>query len=81
MATLAEIQEAACTSEIGKVIDPIKLLQIMAQTSADYAAEAVPGLDISVGAILSRACTSEIGKVTDEIELLQIIAQLLNDAQ
>lgn len=81
MATYAQIQTEACTSGIGKQTDPIKLLQITAQTSADFAADAVAGLDTRVGAIMSRACTSGIADVTNEVQLLQIIAQLLNDAQ
>lgn len=81
MATQATIAAAACTTGIGKVSDQVKLLQIIAQTSADYAAANVSGLDVRVSAVMSRACTSGIGKETDQIKLLQLIAQLLNDVQ
>lgn len=81
MATLATIQAAACTTGIGEETNPVKLLQILAQTSADFAAANVPGLDVSVSAIMTRACTSGIGKETDQVKLLQLIAQLLNDSQ
>jgi len=75
------IQAAACESGIGRETNPIKLLQLLAQTSADYALSADAGLDISVDAILARACTSGIATETDQTKLLQIIAQLLNDVQ
>lgn len=77
---LSDIQASACTSEIGKVTNPISLLQLMAQTSADTA-NSVAGVDVDVASILSRACTSGIADVTDQTKLLQIIAQLLNDLQ
>ena len=77
---LADIQAAACTSGIGREINPVSLLQVIAQTSAETAEE-VAGVSIDIDDIKSRACTSGIGYVTDEIELLQIIAQLLNDLQ
>jgi len=79
--TQAEIAAAACTSGIGKVTNPIQLLQIIAQLSADYLVELVPGTNVTVAAITTRACTSGIGKVTEPQELLRIIAQLLNDQQ
>ena len=79
--SVATTQAAACESGIGKVTSPIQLLQIIAQTSADYAAANVSGLDVQVSAVMARACTSGIAKETDQTKLLQIIAQLLNDAQ
>ncbi len=72
---LATVQTDACTSGIGKVTDPIMLLQIIAQLTAELAFDAT-GLAITPDAILARACTSGIGKMTDELMLLQIIAQL-----
>ena len=79
MATAAEILESGCDTEITKVNNPVTLLQIIAQTSADAALAANPALDISVEAIKTRACTSGIGQENNQVELLQIIAQLLND--
>ncbi len=73
--TLATVQTDACTSGIGKVIDPIQLLQIIAQLTADLVDETT-GLAITPAEILSRACNSGIGKVNDELLLLRIIAQL-----
>ncbi len=72
---LATVQEDACTSGIGKVQDPIMLLQIIAQLTADIVADTT-GLAITPTAIQSRGCTSGILKIQDEIMLLQIIAQL-----
>ncbi len=72
---LATVQEDACTSGIGNVTDPIMLLQIIAQLTADIAFNST-GLAITPAAILDRACTSGIGKVTSELTLLTIIAQL-----
>lgn len=72
---LATVQEEACTSGIGKVQDPIMLLQIIAQLTAELLVDAAPGTEITPDAILERACTSGIGKVQDEIMLLKIIAQ------
>ena len=76
---LATVQEALCESGIGKEANPVTLLQIIAQLSAETLVAADPGADISVDAILARACESGIGKVTDEITLNKIIAQLLCD--
>lgn len=73
--TVAAVQDAACESEIGKLSDPIQLLQVIAQLLADESSE-----DTSVEAILDRACETGIGKVTNQIQLEQIIAQLLCDA-
>lgn len=81
MATLAEVLADACTSEIGKVNNPVTLLQVSAQLSADYLVAADPGADISVEAIMSRACDSGIAKVENPDDLLRIIAQLLLDQQ
>lgn len=81
MATVAEIQAAACVTGIGRETNPLKLLQYLAQTSADFAAANVSGLDVQVPAVMSRACDSGIGQETDQVKLLQIIAQLLNDSQ
>ncbi len=72
---LATVQDDACTSGIGKVKDPIMLLQIIAQLTADFVFDDT-GLAITPAAILDRACTSGIGKVTNELTLLTIIAQL-----
>lgn len=73
--TVAAVQDAACESEIGKLSDPIQLLQVIAQLLADESSE-----DTSVEAILDRACESGIGKLTDRIQLLQVIAQLQCDS-
>lgn len=73
---LETVQEALCESGIGKVTNPVTLLQLIAQSTAEASGEA----DISPEAILERACTSGIGKVTQELELLVIIAQNLCDA-
>jgi hypothetical protein len=81
MAEVDTIMSEACSTGIGKETDQVKLLQIIAQTSADFAAAEVPGLSIEVSDILERACTSGIAKETDPTKLLQIIAQLLNDVQ
>lgn len=78
--SVATIQAAACETGIGRETNPVKLLQIMAQTSADTA-NSVAGVAIDIESIKSRACTSGIGKVENPVELLQIIAQLLNDLQ
>jgi hypothetical protein len=75
MCSLTTTQTNLCTSGIGKVTDPILLLQLLAQLNADLLAVSSPGTSTLVADILSRACTSGIGKVTDEIMLLQIIAQ------
>lgn len=73
---LTTVQADLCVSGIGKVTDPITLLQIIAQNTAEASGEA----DITPAAILARACTSGIGKVTSEITLLTVIAQNLCDA-
>lgn len=69
---ITTVQTDACTSGIGKETNPITLLQIIAQLTAEASGQS----DITPAGILSRACTSGIGKVVDEILLLRIIAQL-----
>lgn len=71
----------ACTSGIGKVQDPILLLQIIAQSQADILLVAAPGTAVTPAAIQARACTSGIGKEQNPITLLQFIAQLNCDSQ
>ncbi len=73
--SLATVQTDACTSGIGKVTDPIQLLQIIAQLTADLVVESA-GLSVTPDAIQARGCTSGIQKVEDPIVLLRIIAQL-----
>lgn len=73
--TVDALLESACESEIGKLSDPIQLLQVIAQLLADESSE-----DTSIEAILSRACESGIGKLSDPIQLKQVIAQLLCDS-
>lgn len=72
---LETTQTALCTSGIGRVHDPILLLQIMAQLTSDLLLTVSASADITVGGINTRACTSGIGKIQDPIMLLQIIAQ------
>lgn len=72
---LATVQADLCDSGIGNETNPISLLQLSAQLSAEVLLAADPGADIALEAILDRACDSGIGKVTDPITLLQIIAQ------
>ena len=72
---LEDVQASLCASEIGKVTDPIQLMQIIAQLLADQVFIANPALDVTLAGIQERACTSGIGKVTDPIELLQLAAQ------
>ena len=74
--SLTDVLASACDSGIGKETDPVRLLQVIAQNTAD----ALSGTDITVAAILARACTSGIAKVTDPVKLQQIIAQNLCDA-
>ncbi len=52
---LATVQSAACDSGIGKLTDPTKLLQVIAQNAAAWAKANDPTLDISVSAIRARA--------------------------
>jgi len=73
--SLATTQTNACTSGIGKIEDPILLLQLMAQLTADLVTAASPSTATTVAEIVARACTSGIQKVQDEIILLQLIAQ------
>lgn len=80
-ATLDEIQTDACTSGIGKVTDPVKLLQLQTQLLADQLLVTNPAADVTPAGINSRACTSGIGNVTSIEELLVLQAQLLNDLQ
>lgn len=72
---LTAIQAEACESGIGLMNDPIALLQIIAQLTADQVVAASPSTEITPAAIMERACTSGIGKVNDELTLLTIIAQ------
>lgn len=73
--SIATTQANGCISGIGKVEDPILLLQLMAQLTADLVTATSPSTVTTVAAIEARACTSGIQKVQDEITLLQIIAQ------
>jgi hypothetical protein len=75
MCTLEQIQTDLCTSGIGEVNDPVTLLQIIAQLTAELLVTQDAGAVITPEAILERACTSGIGKVNDQKTLLQIIAQ------
>lgn len=72
---LETVQDAACDSGIGKETNPVVLLQLVAQLTAEVLVAADPTADISVDAIIDRACESGIGKVNNMIQLLQIIAQ------
>ncbi len=72
---LATVTTDVCDSGIGKVIDPIMLLQLIAELSSEVLVAAAPGTDVTVDAILERACTSGIANVENQITLLQIIAQ------
>ncbi len=75
MCNLDQVQIDLCTSGIGKVADPILLLQLQAQILANLLVAEVPGTDITVDAIMVRACTSGIAKVSDPTQLMVIIAQ------
>ena len=69
--TLAASQTAACASGLGKVRDPVMLLQLSTELSRELGVPQTP------------ACDSGIAKIRDPIMLLQMIAQLaceLNDA-
>ena len=73
--SLTTTQTNACTSGIAKVQDPVLLLQIMAQLTADLLTVVSPTTSTLIADILTRANTSGICKIQDEIMLLQIIAQ------
>jgi hypothetical protein len=73
--SLATTQTNACTSGIGKIEDPVVLLQLMAQLTADLLTAVAPATVTTVAAIQARGCTSGIQQVTNELTLLQIIAQ------
>lgn len=74
---LETIQAAACESGIGRVTDPLTLLQITAQSALDWAKANNPGDDYSLVAVQDRACVSGIGWVQDESVLLRLIGQNL----
>ncbi len=74
---IATIDAAACVSEIGRVENPITLLQLTAQSALDWAEANNPGVDYSLTAVETRACASGIGWVQDETVLLRLIAQNL----
>ncbi|MFA7243462.1 MAG: hypothetical protein WC091_25425 [Sulfuricellaceae bacterium] len=74
---LATIQTALCASDIGKVTDEIRLLQITAQSALDWAEAANAGVDYSLAAVQERACESGIGELSDPMALYNIIAQNL----
>lgn len=76
---LSTVVADSCVNGIGRETNPIALLRIIAQTSADYLLAVDPTADISVEAIMQRACESGIGRETNEIALLQLIAQSLCD--
>ena len=77
--TVASTQTDACASGIGRLTNPVKLLQIIAQTSANWTASSNPLLDVSVAAIQERACESGIARVTNPNSLLALIATSLCD--
>lgn len=74
---VTEIEVAACLSEIGRVTDPILLLQLTAQSVLAWAQSSNPGVDYSLDAVETRACESKIGWVQDESILYRVIAQNL----
>jgi len=74
---LDTIQDAACESGFGKVEDSTKLLQLIAQSAANWVEAVSPGTDTSVNAISARACISGFGKQEDSVKLLQYWAQNL----
>lgn len=74
---LTAIQVAACESQIGRVSDPIELMQLTAQSMATWLEAVSPGTDVSLEAIQQRACESGIGWEHNEINLLRLIAQNL----
>ncbi len=69
---LATVQASACSGGIGKETNPIKLLQLAAQSL--LTASPVGG---DVDDVMARVCTSGIGRLTDPIALLRIWAQNL----
>lgn len=73
---LATIQANACTSGIGKITSRVKLLQLAAQSAADWAQVSNPSLEYNVAAIQERACSGGIGKLISCLRLL--IAWLQN---
>lgn len=70
-------QLAACVSGIGKLDSQIRLLQVIAQSTADTLEAISPETDVTLDAIQLRACESGIGKMDNPIALLQVIAQNL----
>jgi len=74
---LATTQAAACSSGIGKLNNPVQLLQVIAQNFASTALATTPSNLVDVASIQTRACVSGIGKITDEVALWRIIAQNL----
>ncbi len=72
---LATEQAAACASGIGKLTDPIQLLQVIAENYAELSLAGNAANTNTVDAIRARACVSGIGKLTDENALWRIIAQ------
>lgn len=77
---IADIQAALCESGIGKVQNPVLLLQLTAQNAANWVKANSPDADISVQAIMARACESGIARVTDQQILLALIATKLCQA-
>ena len=67
----------ACTSGFGKLQNPVQLLQVIAQSAANWVAETDPTADLDVDSILTRARESGIAKVTDPQVLLALIATKL----
>jgi len=62
---------------MGKLTNPVQLLQVIAQNLATTLGDVNPALSTDVNAILARACESGIGKQTDELSLMRIYAQNL----
>lgn len=74
---LATTQAAACVSGIGKLTDPLSLLQVIAENFAETSLANNSANTNTVDAIRARACVSGIGKLTDENALWRIVAQNL----
>jgi len=72
---LTTTQASACNTGLAKVSDPILLLQLIAQLTADLLTATSPSTSTTLAAITARSLTSGIGCVQDEITLLQLIAQ------
>lgn len=77
--SLATLQTACCTSGICRETDPVNLLILYAQQSANWLLLNRPSLDVTLAGILNRSCTSEIYLLADQVSLLQIIAQAANN--